>query len=252
LLHQPCLASEASACRLLFIWHILGVPQHIEEILMVNKERGFTLVEIAIVLVIIGLLLGGALKGESLIAQARAKNLANDFNGIAVAYYAYQDRYHAIPGDDGGASTRWPATAGIVNGDGNRLLCGGYNNSDTGGIACGAGAASESTHAWQHLRASGLLQVTTEDKQPTNSVGGITGLQAGAFGLNGNVVCSGHLSGAIALAVDTQLDDGKMGSGSIQGKSEGDTANPAITETTASTGNYVEDGNDTYVICRQL
>jgi prepilin-type N-terminal cleavage/methylation domain-containing protein len=218
---------------------------------MVNKERGFTLVEIAIVLVIIGLLLGGALKGESLITQARAKNLANDFNGIAVAYYAYQDRYHAIPGDDKNAAARWPATAGINDGDGNRLLCGGYNNSGTGGIDCG-GTARESTLAWQHLRASGLLQVATDAAQPTNSVGGITGLQAGAFGLSGNVVCSSHLNGSIALAVDTQLDDGRMGSGSIQGKSEKGEVNPAITETTASTDNYVEDGNDTYVICRQL
>jgi prepilin-type N-terminal cleavage/methylation domain-containing protein len=220
---------------------------------MVNKEGGFTLVEIAIVLVIIGLLLGGALKGESLIAQARARNLINDFNGIATAFYAYQDRYHALPGDDKGASTRWPKATGIKNGDGDHQICGAYNAGASGGVACaGAGNDLESRIAWQHLRAAGLLQGTLDSNEPTNAVGGLTGIQSGAFGLSGNVICSGHLPGAIALAVDTQLDDGDMGSGSIRGKSEGGAANPAITETTPSANEYAEDSDDTYVICRQL
>ena len=49
------------------------------------KQQGFTLVEIAIVLVIIGLLLGGILKGQEMIVQARIKNVINDFNGITAA-----------------------------------------------------------------------------------------------------------------------------------------------------------------------
>ena len=48
------------------------------------RQRGFTLVEIAIVLVIIGLLLGGILKGQEMITQARIKNIINDFNGVTV------------------------------------------------------------------------------------------------------------------------------------------------------------------------
>ena len=47
---------------------------------MNNRQSGFTLVEIAIVLVIIGLLLGGVLKGQELITQAKIKNVANDLN----------------------------------------------------------------------------------------------------------------------------------------------------------------------------
>ena len=67
-----------------------------------HRQSGFTLVEIAIVLVIIGLLLGGILKGQEMITQARIKNVINDFNGITAAYFSYQDRYRAIPGDDAG------------------------------------------------------------------------------------------------------------------------------------------------------
>ena len=57
-----------------------------------HRQCGFTLVEIAIVLVIIGLLLGAILKGQEMITQARIKNVINDFNGISAAYASYQDR----------------------------------------------------------------------------------------------------------------------------------------------------------------
>src|SRR6266446_1037171 len=66
---------------------------------MKNRQQGFTLVEIAIVLVIIGLLLGGILKGQEMITQAKIKNVIADFSGVSAAYHGYQDRYRAIPVD---------------------------------------------------------------------------------------------------------------------------------------------------------
>ncbi len=65
-----------------------------------NKQTGFTLIELAIVLVIIGLLLGGVLRGQELINSARVKNMARDFQNIQVYIYGYQDRFRALPGDD--------------------------------------------------------------------------------------------------------------------------------------------------------
>ena len=65
----------------------------------INKQKGFTLVEIAIVLVIIGLLLGGILKGQELINSARVRNLADQNSGIQAAYYGFIDRYRQVPGD---------------------------------------------------------------------------------------------------------------------------------------------------------
>ena len=67
---------------------------------MKRSQSGFTLIEIAIVLVIIGLLLGGVLKGQELINGARVKNLAMDFKNIPVLVYGYQDKFKALPGDD--------------------------------------------------------------------------------------------------------------------------------------------------------
>jgi prepilin-type N-terminal cleavage/methylation domain-containing protein len=70
-----------------------------EEVMNINKQKGFTLVEIAIVLVIIGLLLGGILKGQELINSARVRNLADQNSGIQAAYYGFIDRYRQVPGD---------------------------------------------------------------------------------------------------------------------------------------------------------
>ena len=90
---------------------------------MNNRQSGFTLVEIAIVLVIIGLLLGGVLKGQELVNSAKVKNFVNDFRGISAFVYAYQDRFRATPGDDaaaaghvqGGVAATTPAGATLNN-----------------------------------------------------------------------------------------------------------------------------------------
>ena len=110
-------------------------------------EAGFTLVEIAIVLVIIGLLLGGILKGQEMINQARIKNAINDFNGLTVAVTSYQDRYRALPGDDKGASARW-TTQAPADGNGDGVIQGLYND---------ATATTESHLFWQHLRIAGFV-----------------------------------------------------------------------------------------------
>ncbi|MES2350353.1 MAG: prepilin-type N-terminal cleavage/methylation domain-containing protein, partial [Pseudomonadota bacterium] len=60
------------------------------------RQRGFTLVEIAIVLVIIGLLLGGVLKGQGLIDSARVKNIIQQSTSLTAAVNAYQDKFRAL------------------------------------------------------------------------------------------------------------------------------------------------------------
>jgi len=88
---------------------------------MNNKQQaGFTLVEIAIVLVIIGLLLGGILKGQELINSARVRNLADQNSGVQAAYFGFIDRYRQVPGDwDTDLAEQAIGVAILNGGDGN-------------------------------------------------------------------------------------------------------------------------------------
>src|SRR5438445_754802 len=123
---------------------------------MRSTQNGFTLVEIAIVLVIIGLLLGGVLKGQELINSAKAKSLVNDFRTISTAVYAYQDRFRFMPGDDPAAGQHvGGANASSPSGDarGNGLIGGNWNSTT---------ATDESFLVWQHLRMANLLTGTSD------------------------------------------------------------------------------------------
>ena len=81
---------------------------------MIKLTRGFTLIELAIVLVVIGLLLGGILKGQELIESARARNLISQMDSIKAAFFTFQDKYRALPGDYPGDLAR-ANLSGIVN-----------------------------------------------------------------------------------------------------------------------------------------
>jgi len=106
---------------------------------MRNKQRGFTLIEIAIVLLIIGLLLGGIMKGQSMINSARVRAIANDLTGIEAAWISFQDRYRSVPGDFSRASTH--IVAGAIDGDANARV-------DSG---------AEAGAVWQHLAGAGFI-----------------------------------------------------------------------------------------------
>ncbi len=222
-----------------------------------SKQAGFTLVEIAIVLVIIGLLLGGILKGQEMITQARIKNIINDFNGITAAYFSYQDRYKAVPGDDLASATRWlPATfTGMVAGDGNGAVSGLYSVAPPGGL--GVGAADESHKFWFHLRAAGFVAGPTANQgawtQPTNSVGGIVGVQSGAYGIAGLAICSANVPDKIAGAIDTQMDDQRPNAGQVQaGVQNVGVTNEATGTTIAPGAAYVEAGTTQLVVCKTI
>lgn len=109
------------------------------------KQDGFTLVEIAIVLVIIGLLLGGILKGQELITSARVRNMADQNSSVQAAYYGFLDRYRAIPGDLPAAQAC--TLLGVCPGPG--------GNGDS--VILDAGGTAEAAAVWLHLARAGFL-----------------------------------------------------------------------------------------------
>ncbi len=215
-----------------------------------RTQTGFTLVEIAIVLVIIGLLLGGILKGQEMITQARIKNVINDYNGITAAYFSYQDRYRAIPGDDAGAPGRWTLGAtGTSPTPGNGTVDGGWNDAP-------AAMPVETRLFWWNLRSAGFIpgptavaDVVQAAAQPTNAFGSLIGVANGAgattLGLSGLIICSSGIPDKVAIAVDTQMDDQNATTGSLRAILGG-----SATALAAIGPNYVETGSNQYLLCR--
>jgi prepilin-type N-terminal cleavage/methylation domain-containing protein len=189
-----------------------------------GRSRGFTLIEIAIVLVIIGLLLGGVLKGQELITSARVRNLISQQDGVKAAFFGFQDRYRALPGDYGSASININCAGGCLNGNGN------------GRIEQNAGDR-EDIIAWSHLTAAGFLNGSytaasgsatdpSDTSAPKNPYSiylqivydGVygTGTTGAPRPAKHNLKTGGQIPVEIIAEVDRKIDDGKPYSGAFQ------------------------------------
>ena len=224
---------------------------------MKRIQSGFTLIEIAIVLVIIGLLLGGVLKGQELINSAKVKNLATDFKNIPVFIYGYQDKYKALPGDDAAVVAHVNGTlattpAGV---QGNGVINGNWNSTTQ---------TDESYLFWQHVRltslAPGPTVVTDASYMPTNAAGGTIGIQScttnpASSPLNASagpanpirgsyIICSSGILGKYVKQLDTQMDDGNTATGSMMATPTSGYAIGAVATATAS----IDDAT-TYTVC---
>lgn len=121
-----------------------------------NRQKGFTLVELSIVLIIIGLIISGVLTGKSLIYQARVRAVISDFNELDTAWNLFYIKYDGIPGDLADAHLFWPGcNSGAANSD-----CSG--NGDGWVDAAGANSPFtvnnlENVRAWQHYTLAGLI-----------------------------------------------------------------------------------------------
>ena len=222
-----------------------------------SKSSGFTLIEIAIVLVIIGLLLGGVLKGQELINNAKVKSYATDFRNIPIMVYGYQDKFKALPGDDSQVVTHLPAAtlattpAGTV---GNGVINGVWDTTTN---------TDESCLFWQHVRLAGLAPGSTTvscaanaDYWPKNANGGQIGIQSNtAFvtftgAMNGSyIICSKNILGQFVLQLDATLDDGNPATGSMRAIQQSLANTGAAPSTTATVqGNLA----DSFVVCMSI
>ncbi|MBI3712353.1 MAG: prepilin-type N-terminal cleavage/methylation domain-containing protein [Burkholderiales bacterium] len=168
-----------------------------------QKQNGFTLIEIAIVLVIIGLLLGGVLKGQEMIENSRIKSIVTDMRGISTAFTGYYDRYRALPGDETAATVAARGWGALGGGNANGALT----------IAVGdtfVNANAEHAAMWQHLRAAGFLSgdplTVGVAGLPRSAVGTLIGATITPYAMPGPAICVAGLSHKQAAGVDVIVD----------------------------------------------
>ncbi len=156
-------------------------------------RHGFSLVELSIVLVILGLLVGGVLTGQSLIRAAELRSVTTEFTKYQAAVNTFRDKYFQLPGDMNNATSFWgaahatPATCLTTVGIGTQTC-----NGDGGGNFLGASTAAnsrvESFMFWQHLANSGLIE---------GSYNGMAGSASALHAMGGVNVPRAKLSSAV-------------------------------------------------------
>lgn len=198
-----------------------------------TAQDGFSLIELAIALIVIGIILGGILKGHELIESARIKKTISQITHYQMALAAFIDQYEALPGDFGSAT----ATFGSQTHNGNQ-----------NGVVEGRGLASqgEALEFWQHLASAGSIPnpgIAPQNGQghfglgaPASSLGGgftvETAPESGLEGLwlilgseNGNRGNGPLLTPAQASVLNRKLDDGNPLTGHVRSR-EGNGISP--------------------------
>lgn len=209
------------------------------------KKHAFSLVELSIVLVILGLLVGGILAGQSLIRAAELRSVSTEFQKYTAAIYAFRDKYFAIPGDMRNATSFWgdndSACPDGAIANGTPGTCNGNADNRMTEASTSLGATSETLQIWNQLALAGLIEgtytgvqtaayYTAGTNQPRGRLNNSTWFSsyAGVYGDTqlftadyGNYLrLSSAVSGVVlnpeeTWNIDTKLDDGKPGTGKM-------------------------------------
>lgn len=205
------------------------------------KKDGFTLVEMALVIAIIGLVVGGIVAGQTMVHQAELRDVYARAHKYMVAAQGFQDKYGAMPGDFINASGYW---SGAVNGNGDGVIT----------MTGSANTAGENFQFWNHMALAGLIEgIYTGNSGPNGGRDSRPGtnvpkgkIATSGYGLENEGVISGGTNtwfwdsnltiemvfgGVIptgnepsdgpvltpeeAYAIDSKFDDGRPGYGSI-------------------------------------
>lgn len=237
------------------------------------RQKGFTLIEMSIVLVIIGLIIGGILKGQEIIESSRQKNLLSQVDSVRASLTTFADRYGALPGDYPYADDRISENDQYINGDGNGIAYEGTAETGATNIATGDGnnASSEELQFWIHMFGARLIEGITPTNAPGTVFGDGSPLPSAAFPGSGLSLTYGSyndfsedtklahwlvihrnttspaaaLSGRQMYALDLKADDGIPARGTFR------TGNLTAPCGTASGTNDYDAFNDT-ISCRAV
>lgn len=196
----------------------------------VKEEAGFSLVELSMALLVIGLIVGGILKGQDLLESARLRSVRSQVDGYRLAVRLFLDRYGALPGDYAEAAEHIDTS--LHNGKGNEKIEGqGLEQT---------GPGHEALSFWAHLAAAGLIASPGKVSSASGGMGqfGQGAPKAkigGGFTVRYNVFGEGHhwfvlgeahgssgegagLTPLQAMSIDQQGDSGRPREGRIRAR----------------------------------
>lgn len=218
-----------------------------------DNQGGFTLVELAIVMIIIGLLIGGVLKGQELILNAQTTRVIAQIKSYKTAFRTFRGMYNELPGDMTNARRRLPGCAAdalCLNGDGNLIV---GTNVAGNHVITQAGITSrpevETTMFWKHMALANVIGEVDATAAPTATAWGSThprsamrgGYQVFFYtgasnfvGVGHKIRWQNHLTGNIpfgtrgahvidpirAWNIDIKIDDGAYHAGDVMSDSE--------------------------------
>lgn len=196
------------------------------------NQKGFTLVELAIVLVIIGVILGGVIKGQELVNNAKLQKVYREYQQVEFATYSYFDRYNDYPGDR-------------------------QSTTPDGDITFG-----ENDDFWTEVRAEGFfVDGETGTTKPTHALDGQIVISNGALGTIdtdgttvvtaalGNSVCFSDLTRAQAESLDAKFDDGEPDTGKVRAGEQATAGTVVVGDTTSNPLTDYTDDTLTYITC---
>lgn len=253
------------------------------------NRNGFSLVELSIVLVILGLLTGGILAGQSLIRATELRSVSTEYSRYVTAVGTFRDKYFALPGDFSKATSFWTASgtcpglsgtaaAGVCNGDGSGVIRG------------DATTSNELFGAWEHLAMAGLVEGSYSgntghatvfiNRTPiygTNApVGKISSAgwmfhSQGDYTVADTLFFEGNYDNMLAFGtatpngfgpvlkpeeawnIDTKMDDGKPGTGKVKTREEyGTTCTDLAASATTAASNHAYLLSNSAVTCNLL
>lgn len=176
-------------------------------------KQGFTLIELSIVLIIIGLLVGGIVAGSHLVESAKINATANEMQQIKQALIIYRAKYGKIPGDDNEAATRWGVSncGSYCNGNGDFKICVG---------ACGNN--KELIKIFNHLRLSELFDGDFFTVGSGNDTAWLAQapIEGKTFRFRAasnfiNLYLESAIDPLIGYRIDNKIDDGHGNTGSV-------------------------------------
>jgi type II secretory pathway pseudopilin PulG len=194
---------------------------------MRRHQPGFTLLELVVLVLIMGLIVAGVLKSQEMITGAKVKRVAGQLDEIRAAYLGFEDRYRALPGDYSSAHLTLNCGAPCPRGNGDRRI------REQEAPAAGS-QVREDILTWTHLASSGFLRggdyrmadgasEPNDGNAPKNPYSVFLQIAFdGHYGLQGNGILRHNLkSGAqipvqVLAEVDRKVDDGMPYTGSVQ------------------------------------